>query len=191
MKKDREDTQVQKTSILKEFPLFRYVDRVMTGIDTALNLVAVGFIMFLMLFASSEIVGRYLFKYPIPGHVEIVELIMAAVVFFGIAYTQRVGGHIRLDMFITRVLKGRSYHIAEAITILFSLFGYGIITLASFRFALDAYEFGDLTTYIYWPTWPSKMTIPIGGFMLCMRFFLQLVQHIAQAVIGVETRDVE
>jgi TRAP-type C4-dicarboxylate transport system permease small subunit len=191
MKKDREDTQAERKPILKELPLFRYVDRVMTGIDTALNLVAVGFIMFLMLFASSEIVGRYLFKYPIPGHVEIVELIMAAVVFFGIAYTQRVGGHIRMDMFITRVLRGRSYHIAEAITILFSLLGYSIITLASLKFALDAYEFGDLTTYIYWPTWPSKMTIPIGGFLLCARFFLQLIQHIAQAVVGVEIRDVE
>ena len=191
MEKDRENIPAEKVPVLKQFPLFRYTDKVMVTIDTILNLVAVGFIMFLMLFAACEIVGRYVFRRPIPGHVEIVELVMAAVVFLGIAYTQRVGGHIRMDMLITKVLKGRLYHIAEAITLLLSLLGYSIITVASFYFALDAYKLGDITTYIYWPTWPSKLTIPIGAFLLCVRFFLQLIQHVAQAVVGIDIRDLE
>lgn len=191
MKKDSQDMQSQKVPILKQFPIFGYTERFIASIDTVLNLVSVTFIMFLMLFAAAEIVGRYLFNHPIPGHVEIVELIMAAVVFLGIAYTQRVGGHIRMELFITRVLRGRSYHIAEALTLILSLLAFSIITVASFRFALDAYDIGDTTTYILWPTWPSKLCIPIGSFMLCLRFLLQLIQHIAQAVVGVEIRDLE
>lgn len=191
MKKNSQDMQPQKIPILKQFPIFRYTERLVASIDTALNLVSVAFIMFLMLFAAAEIVGRYLFNHPIPGHVEIVELIMAAVVFLGIAYTQRVGGHIRMELFITKVLRGRSYHIAEALTLILSLLAFSIITVASFRFALDAYDIGDTTTYILWPTWPSKLCIPIGSFMLCLRFLLQLIQHVAQAVVGFEIRDLE
>ena len=186
-----ENRGAKSLPLLKQFRLFSYPERVIATVDITLNLISVGFIMVLMLFAAAEIVGRYLFNYPIPGHVEIVELIMAAIVFLGISYTQRVGGHIRMDLFITKALRGRSYHIAEAITLTLSLFAFSIITVASFRFALDAYHVGDTTTYILWPTWPSKLCIPLGSFMLCLRFILQLIQHIVQALIGVEIRDLE
>jgi TRAP-type C4-dicarboxylate transport system permease small subunit len=142
-----------------------------------------------MFFATTEILGRYIFNAPVPGHVEIVELIMAGVVFFGIAYTERVGGHVRMELFITRVLKGRAYHIAEAITTTLSLFVYIFIFVYTFKFALFSLQMGDVTAYINWPTWPSKFAIPLGGFFLCIRFVIELIQHISQAVVGVEMRD--
>lgn len=156
-----------------------------------MNLTSVFIIMFLMFFATAEILGRYLFNAPIRGHLEIVELIMAGVVFFGIAYTQRVGGHVRMELFITRVLKGRAYHTAEAITILLSLFVYMFITFYSFKATLYSYIIGDTTTYIYWPTWPSKLAIPLGSFFLCIRFVIQLIQHLSQAIAGPEIRDLK
>jgi len=189
MKKDSKNRQAQQVPVLNQFAMFRYIERTTAAIETALNIVAVAFIMFLMVFAATEIVGRYLFNHPIPGHVEIVELIMAAIVFLGISYTQRVGGHIRMEMFIQRVLKGRSYHVAEALGLILSLFAFSIITIYSFKFVLDAYHIGDVTTYIYWPTWPSKLCIPVGTFLLCIRFIIQLSQQIAQAVVGVEIKN--
>ena len=191
MKKGSAEGNDQKISVLRQYPLFRITERGIAAIETASNLVTVGFIMFIMLFAAGEIVGRYVFNHPIPGHVEIVELLMAAVVFLGIAYTQRVKSHIRMELFIVKVLRGRAYHIAEALTLSMALFAYGTITVGSFLFALDAYQIGDMTTYIYWPTWPSKICIPIGSFMLCVRFFLQLIQHVAQATTGVEIKNLE
>jgi C4-dicarboxylate transporter DctQ subunit len=156
-----------------------------------LNLASVFIIMFLMFFASAEILGRYIFNAPIPGHVEIVELIMAGIVFFGIAYTERVGGHVRMELFVTRVLKGRAYHIAEVITATMSLFVYIFILVYTFKATLFAFQVGDNTAYLYWPTWPSKFAVPLGSFFLCMRFVIEIIQHIAQAVAGVEVRDLE
>ncbi len=173
----------------KRSSLLRVIEGNIRHIEDWLNLTSVFIIMFLMFFATSEIVGRYFFNSPIPGHVEIVELIMAGVVFFGIAYTERVGGHVRMELFITRVLKGRAYHIAEAITTALSLFVYLVICVYTFKFALFSLQMGDVTAYINWPTWPSKFAIPLGGFFLCIRFFIELIQHISQAVVGVEMRD--
>ncbi len=178
-----------QTPAWKRFSFLRVIEGNIRHIEDWLNLTSVFIIMFLMFFATTEILGRYIFNAPVPGHVEIVELIMAGVVFFGIAYTERVGGHVRMELFITRVLKGRAYHIAEAITTTLSLFVYLFICVYTFKFALFSLQMGDVTAYINWPTWPSKFAIPLGSFFLCIRFVIELIQHISQAIAGVEMRD--
>jgi C4-dicarboxylate transporter DctQ subunit len=189
------DTEAQASTgqspVWKKSALFRSFEGVLSKIEDYLNLASVFIIMFLMFFATTEIIGRYLFNSPVPGHVEIVELIMVGIVFFGIAYTQRVGGHVRMELFVTKVLKGRSYHIAEAITNILSLFVYVFILIYTFKATLFAYQIGDNTSYLYWPTWPSKLAVPIGCFFLCIRFAVEIIQHTAQAVVGGEMRDMD
>ena len=155
-----------------------------------LNLASVFIIMFLMFFATAEIVGRYIFNSPIPGHVEIVELIMAGVVFFGVAYTERTGGHVRMELFITKVLKGRGYHMSEVVTTAASLFTFIFVLIFTTKFAWDAVQIADVTADLYIPTWPSKFAIPIGSFFLCIRFAIELIQHLSQVIAGGEFRDV-
>ena len=175
----------------KKSSTLRFIEGNMRHIEDWLNLASVFIIMFLMFFATTEIVGRYLFNSPVPGHVEIVELIMAGVVFFGIAYTERVGGHVRMELFVTRVLKGRAYHSAEAITAALSLFVYIFILIYTFKASVFAFQIGDNTAYLYWPTWPSKFAVPLGSFFLCIRFLIEIIQHLAQAVSGVEMRELD
>ena len=175
----------------KKFSLLRIANENIKYIEDWLNLASVFIIMFLMFFATTEIVGRYIFNAPVPGHVEIVELIMAGVVFFGIAYTERVGGHVRMELFVTRVLKGRAYHIAEAITAILSLFVYIFILIYTFKASVFAFQMGDNTAYLYWPTWPSKFAVPLGSLFLCIRFLIEIIQHIAQVVSGGEMRELD
>ena len=172
---------------IKAFHLF---DRFNARIETGLNIIGVVFIMLLMILTATEIIGRYAFNRPIPGYVEDVELMMAAIVFLGIGYTQRVGAHIRMDMVINK-FTGRTYHLVEALTIFLGLLAYGIICFSSFKGTIDAYQMGDVTEYLYTPTWPSKLCVPLGAFFLFTRFFLQIIKHIGQAYTGVEIRDLE
>jgi C4-dicarboxylate transporter DctQ subunit len=188
MDKDGELSEGQ-SPVWKRSVVFQRFEGVLSTIEDYLNLASVFIIMFLMFFATTEIIGRYIFNSPVPGHVEIVELIMVGIVFFGIAYTQRVEGHVRMELFVTRVLKGRSYHIAEAITNILSLFVYIFILVYSFKATLFAFQIGDNTAYLYWPTWPAKLAVPIGSFFLCIRFAVEVIQHTAQAIVGVEMRD--
>ena len=173
----------------KHLTFLTKTNAVFSFIGEWLNLASVAIIMFLMFFTVSEIVGRYVFNAPIPGHVEIVELIMAGVVFLGIAHTEKEGGHVRMELFLTKVLKNRAYHIAEAITIALSFFVYAVILVYSFKSTVSAYTVGDTTGYIYWPTWPSKLAIPVGSFFLCIRFIIEFIQHVSQAIAGGEMRN--
>ena len=188
MKQDSVSNNNQ-TPAWKDVAFLRKVEPVITSIEDWMNLFAVGIIMFLMFFTVFEIIGRYAFNAPIPGHVEIVELIMAGVVFLGIAHTEKEGGHVRMELFLTKVLKNRSYHAAEMITIMLSFCVYLIIFIFSFKSTVNAFQVGDTTGYIYWPTWPSKMAIPIGSFFLCIRFILEFIQHGLQVKSGREMRN--
>ena len=177
MKTNQSDQSSLDNALTTPWPLVNALDRVLKQADTMLNLICVSLIMVLMFFAASEIIGRYFFNSPIPGHIEIVELIMVGVVFLGLAYTQLQNGHIRMQLLQKKIFRGRFYHIAEALILLFSLVVFAMITRSSFIAALDAYEFGDITSYINWPTWPSKMCIPLGSFLLCLRLSMQFVQQ--------------
>ena len=169
---------------------FVAVDRFFRHIEDWLNLGAVFIIMFLMFFATAEITGRYVFNHPIHGHLEIVELIMAAVVFFGVAYTERTGGHVRMELFVTKVLRGRSYHFAEFLTTALAFFTFAVITIYTFDATYHSYQFGDTTANAYIKTWPSKLAIPLGSFFLCIRFFIEMIQHLCQVIAGGEFRNI-
>lgn len=170
-------------------PLISHVDRWVSPMETGLNIVGAALIGFLMLFTVGEIVGRYLFNSPIKGHVEIVQLTMAGVVFLGIAFTQKVGGHVRMELFVVRVLKGRLRLIVESFTLLLALFIFAMITVYSLQDTLYSLRIGDNTPLLYWPTWPSKLCIPVGSFFLCLRLVVQIIQHLSQAVVSVERRE--
>ena len=172
---------------IRSFHLF---DKYSARIETGLNIIGVIFIMLLMALTAGEIIGRYAFNKPIPGYVEDVELIMAAIVFLGIGYTQRVGAHIRMDMIINR-FTGRTYHLTEALSGFLGLLAYAVICISSLLGTIDAYQMGDVTEYLYTPTWPSKLCVPLGSFFLCIRFFIQIVKNLGQAYAGIEIRDLE
>lgn len=134
----------------------------------------------LMLGTVSEIVGRRAFNSPIRGYIEISELIMAGVVFLGLAYTQRMGGHIRVEMLVKKVskVKERLYHMIESFTLLLSLFIFVIVTISSLQFTLNNIKVGNITSVLYLPTWPAQLIVPIACALLCVRLATQLIHHL-------------
>ena len=169
--------------------LISHMERWLSPIESVLNIAGALLICFMMLFTMSEIIGRYLFNRPIKGHVEIVELVMAGVIFLGIAFTQKVGGHPRMELLLTRVVKGRLRLIVESSTLLLALFVFAIIVVWSLEASVVySLKMGDSTPLLLWPTWPSKLCIPVGCFILCLRLVIEIIQHIS-AVVGVERRE--
>jgi TRAP-type C4-dicarboxylate transport system permease small subunit len=52
-----------------------------------------------MFLGGLDVIGRYFFNQPIPGTFEITEILLAGIVYFGVAFTQRVKGHATVDFF--------------------------------------------------------------------------------------------
>lgn len=175
----------------KRLPFMCVPEGKLRSIEGYLNLASAFIVLFLMFFATSEIIARYFFNHPIPGHIEIVELLMAGAIFFGCAHTERIGGHVRMELFVTRTFRGRFYHFVEAFTTALSLFFILFVLFYSYKYALSAYKMGDVTGYILWPTWPSKLAVSFGCFFLSLRFVIEIIQHVVQAMSGGEVRNMD
>ena len=159
------------------------------GFDTVerwLNSIGVVFTILLMFMVVTQVTARYLFNSPLVGYIDIMQMLMVPLVFLCIAYCQREGGHIRVEVFMTRVLKGgRRYHLFESLLLFLSLAAFGIIAFYSVKDVVDAYKIGDTTLNIFFPIWPVMTIVAIGAIFLCIRFLVQLIRNDSWTVKGI------
>lgn len=157
-------------------PLAR-LDKLATPIEDAANLLAAVAILALMMLGVTQIVMRSVFNSPISGYIDLVELSMASMAFLGAAYCQRLGAHIRMELFVGQ-LRGRALWAVEAFATLVALFIIGMLIYHSWGHFTRALELGDTTMDAEYPVWPSKLLVPVAFGIWFVRLLLQLAGSI-------------
>ena len=160
------------STVLSDDSLLSRADRLFYRFDKLLTLLGGIVIMLLVLLATVNVLGRWMFSLPISGYVDWVEQAMAFFAFLGIAYTQREGGHIRMDILVAH-LHGRKLWIVELITTLLMLLVTLVLIYGSWLHFLRAYQIGDSSLDINLPTWPAKLVVPVALGVLALRLMLQ------------------
>ena len=133
----------------------------------------------LMLLAVVSVGGRNAFNSPIPGYVDWIEQAMPFIAFLAIAYTQRDGGHIRMDILVGR-LKGRLLWAAEFLSVLAMLILMVLLVWGTYSHFLRSFDFAaplwsrDSSIDIALPLWPGKLLASAAFAVLCLRLSLQL-----------------
>ncbi len=148
------------------------LDQRLFKIESGLNLVAGIVVFMLMLLAVAQIFGRKLFNVPVPGFIDWVEQAMAVFAFLGIAYCQRVGGHIRMDILVGR-LRGRILWLSEFVSTIVMILLSTALTWGSWLHFKRAWDLGDSSIDIALPVWPAKLMVPVALTLLTLRFILQ------------------
>jgi TRAP-type C4-dicarboxylate transport system permease small subunit len=149
------------------------VDRVLHRIEKLTALLCGIGIFVLMLIGVVHVLGRKFFNMPIFGYIDIVEIMMAFMVFMAIAYTERLGGHIRMELFVNK-LQGRWLAAFELIGVVLGLGIIGLLTYHSWGHAVRAYQLGDSTIDAQLPLWPSKLIVPLSLGLLFIRLLVSL-----------------
>lgn len=150
------------------------VDRSLAAVETALGGLSALFIFLLMALGVSQIAVRILWKYPIPGYIDTVELLMAVVAFAAIGYAERLGGHIRMD-FVPRIMPGRWRPAYEAFLAFVALVAVSFLVYATWFSFLRSWTLGDSTMDIRAPLWPSKLLLFTALAMLWLRLVLSVI----------------
>ncbi|ARC88747.1 TRAP transporter small permease subunit [Rhodovulum sp. MB263] len=169
-------------------PLSR-LDRGLYRLERRLALLAGLTVFVLMLLAVVSVGGRHLFNQPLPGSVDWIQQGMPLIAFLGIAYTQRDGGHIRMDILVAR-LSGRALWAAEALTTLAMLVVMVLLVWGSFAHFQRSFDWGapmfsrDSSIDINLPLWPAKLLAPVAFSVLCLRLGLQLWGYGRAFVLG-------
>jgi len=162
------------------------LDRLLFRLETPLNLLG-GVIIFALVFlATINVLGRWLFDLPISGYIDWVEQSMAFFAFLGIAYTQRLGGHIRMDILVSR-MRGRWLWFSEFLSTLLIFLLTLVLVYGSYLHFYRAWEIGDSSLDIDLPTWPAKLVVPVALGFLAFRLLLQLWGYLRAIRTGTDT----
>jgi C4-dicarboxylate transporter DctQ subunit len=170
--------------------LLAKADAQLFRVESFFNVTSGMLILFLMFLAVFQVVGRKFFNFPIPGYVDWVEMAMAIFCFLSIAYTQKLGGHVRMELFISR-FSGRSLWIVEALGTLIAMWIIAVLALYGWDHFMRAWVIGDSSIDIQIPIWPGKLIVVVAFISLELRLlvqlcgFLRLVVHPNAEPIGV------
>jgi TRAP-type C4-dicarboxylate transport system permease small subunit len=127
-------------------------------------------VLFLMCLVVADVTGRYVFNNPVPMTYEIGSFMLVFIVFLGMAYTQRMGSHIRVE-FLTLRLSKKARAVLDLLSYTLGILVYAAIFYQGFRWAYEGFRVGDYTPgLVAIPRWPSMFVVPFGALLLCLQF---------------------
>ena len=88
------------SSVLTDNSLLSKLDQRLYKLESAFALLSGLAVFSLMMLAVISVTGRHSINQPLPGYVDWIEQAMPLIAFMGVAYTQRNGGHIRMDILV-------------------------------------------------------------------------------------------
>ena len=182
------------SSVLSDQSALSQVDRGLYRLEAFLALLSGLAVFSLMVLAVISVGGRNFANQPLPGYVDWIEQIMPLIAVMGIAYVQRDGGHIRMDLVVGR-LKGRTLWLVEFIGVFIMLLLMMLLTWGSWAHFERSFDFSaqlwsrDSSMDIALPIWPAKLLVPVAFFVICLRLVLQLIGY-ARAFIFDQPRPV-
>jgi TRAP-type C4-dicarboxylate transport system permease small subunit len=164
--------------ILSDHSRLSRIDAAFLRLEVFLGILSGLAVFSLMLIAVISVGGRNFMNQPLPGYVDWIEQLMPLIAFLGVSYVQREGGHIRMDILISR-LKGRILWSAELVTVLLMLVLMILLVWGSWAHFQRSFDVTmplwsrDSSMDIALPIWPAKLLAPIAFAVLCMRLCLQ------------------
>lgn len=156
--------------------LLRKADKALSRAEDGLNLIAAAAVFFLMFVGVAQIVGRTIFDFAIYGYIDWIEQASSLFAFLGIAYAQRLGSHIGMDL--TMNWRPASRWKIELFGVVVSIAIISVLIYASFANFLRAYQIGDSSMDIQLPTWPAKFMVPLALSVLWLRLVLQICGYV-------------
>jgi len=164
--------------------LLSKLDRGSAKLEDALNLVAAIAIVGVMVFGVAQILSRSLSSglhklvpsippIAIYGYIDYVQFVAVLYAILGIAYCQRQGGHIRMEI-VLATMRGRMLWLMEAFAVFLGAVVTVLLIIGTWDNFHNAWSRGDSSMDINLPQWPAKLVVPVMLVVLLWRLLLQL-----------------
>ncbi len=128
----------------------------------------------MMILISLEVLLRYIFTTSLIWPFEIVEFMLVAITFLGLAYLELTEQNLKVDFFFNlfpKYMKSISNIVGTLTVLIFSI----LTTIIGGTFAWLAWSENIRSwTVMRIAMWPVRLTIPLGGFLLCSVLLLKL-----------------
>ncbi|NWF54624.1 MAG: TRAP transporter small permease subunit [Syntrophaceae bacterium] len=133
-----------------------------------------------------EVVARYIFGKPTDFVYDLTWMFLGAYIVLGAAYTFLAEGHVRVDIFSSR-LPQRKKALLEVILYLVFFFPLvGLLVYACTDFALISWSGDERSSVSLWkpPVYPFKIIMAIGFYLLALQGTAKFIQQLRLAIKG-------
>jgi TRAP-type C4-dicarboxylate transport system permease small subunit len=124
-----------------------------------------------------DVAMRFFFEQPQLFVDEVASFLELLVIFGGLAYTFRTGGHVRVDL-VTTHLPPRARGRLRAVSLVLGLVFLGVVMWPTMQSALTAYRYGRVSAVMLYPLWGPMLLIPLGLALLAVAMLAALAAQL-------------
>lgn len=149
---------------------FHIIEKIISTLESAFlgaGIIACSFILFL------DVLLRYIFLTPLYWADELVRYLIIWMVFVGASVLVKKGGHIAVDV-LPIFLSPRQKNVLEKIILLMAIAFCLVLFYFSLKHTIGIKQSGQITSAMEAPMWIMYLAIPVGSFMMAIRW-IQLV----------------
>ena len=143
------------------------VSRVLSGIG-------VGVLVALVLLIIAEIFARRVLNSPIMGTIDLTEVALLLLVFLTLAHCAALGGHVEMDILVSRFPK----RVQAGISTIMHILATGIVGVMSWQLSVQAmifYNTGQTSGTIQMKTYPFVYVAALGSILLTLVYLTRFL----------------
>lgn len=153
---------------------FLAIERVATHWTRHLALFGGWLLLAVAIVSASDALLRDFLGRPLPGTFEATELVLAAIIFFGLPYTSLTDSHVSVD-FLTGRLGQRTQHAIIAVNALICAGLFGVITLQMTALAAEFLATQRTTITMRIPIFPCIVPVTVTAGLAALAFVVQAI----------------
>lgn len=156
-------------------------ERFVNSLSTALNWVAGVSLVLMLALIAIDIVGAKLFKWPLPGGIDIVGLLGVVAIGFAIARTQVIHGHIEVEFFEERIPE-KARNAIEIVIYSLGMLLFALLSWKSCEYGYTLQSKGEVSMTQGIPLYPF-----VYGMVFCyLAVFLVLLVQCLKIVLRIK-----
>ena len=152
-------------------------ERVINSLSKWLNWVAGVALVLMLIVIVADIIGAKLFKWPIPGGIDIVGLLGVVVIAFAIAQTQVIHGHIEVEFFVMR-LPEKARNVIAGIVYSLGMLLFVLLGWQSYDFGHTLQASGEVSMTLGMPVYPFVYGIAFSCIVVFLVLLLQYLKEV-------------
>ncbi|MGI9570056.1 MAG: TRAP transporter small permease subunit, partial [Desulfobulbia bacterium] len=148
------------------FPICRFADYIGRAV-----------LALMVILISLDVTLRYFFNMPIKGSYEVVQFMLAAIVFLGLGYVQKQKGHVSISLITSRLSASQNAVIGSATYLLCLV----IFTLIGWRCIVQAEALrlsGSTSDVLSIPHFPFFWLAAFGSILICMVYIIDFLKSL-------------
>jgi TRAP-type C4-dicarboxylate transport system permease small subunit len=139
--------------------------------NTLVCLIGMYLLIPMMFLTSSDVLVRAILARPIIGSIELCEYMLAVLILLGLGYTEQKKGNVKVGFILEKFPPGFQA-VTDIITTLLSLF---VVFILIWQGWLIAVKETTVSYMLRIPQTPFRLLVSIGGFLLCLELFIDLI----------------